>query len=266
MTTGKPSDVPNPVFRLDDRTAIITGAASGIGKATARLFAAAGARVVIGDLNGEAAVETAADLAQTGSQAIGVAVDVADEAAVDELFAVAQSKFGAIDVLVNNAAYRAKADFMEMPVEEWDRMLAVCTRGTFLCMRAAIRSMRAEGNGGAIVNVSSVSAVHTTISHNGHYDAAKAGVDALTRYAAVEFAEDGIRVNSVQPGGTDTEGSRNIDSTFDLRGPIRLPGRVLLGGRNRPEDVASAILFLAAPAASRITGQALAVDGGFLVG
>jgi NAD(P)-dependent dehydrogenase (short-subunit alcohol dehydrogenase family) len=118
------------LFRLDDQTAVITGAASGIGKATACLFAAAGARVVIGDLNGEATEATAAELTETGSQALGVAADVAQESAVDALFAAPTDHFGAIDVLVNNAAYRAKADFMEMSLAEWDGMLAVCTRGT----------------------------------------------------------------------------------------------------------------------------------------
>lgn len=251
-----------PIGGFDGATAIVTGAASGIGAATARALHDAGARVVVADVDGQRAREYATQL---GNAALGVEVDVSEEPAVEALFAATIERFGTVDVLINNAAYRAKADFMTMPVEEWDRMLAVCTRGTFLCMRAAIRLMRADQHGGAIVNVSSVSATHPTIFANGHYDAAKAGVDALTRYAAVEFGPEGIRVNSVQPGGTATEGSRRISGSFTAAGPMAMPNRIPLGGRNRPEDVAQAILFLAGSAASRITGQLLAVDGGYLV-
>ena len=242
--------------------AIVTGSASGIGAATARGFREAGAHVVVADLDGERARAYADEL---GDASLGVQVDVSDAAAVDALFATVIDQLGTVDVLVNCAAYRVKADFMEMPVREWDRMLDVTTRGTFLCMREAIRAMRAGERGGAIVNVSSVSAVHPTIFANGHYDAAKAGVDALTRYAAVEFAPDGIRVNSIQPGGTATEGGLRQLESIEVAGPITMPNRVPLGGRNRPEDVAAAILFLAGPGASRITGQTLAVDGGYLV-
>lgn len=255
-------------FRIDGRTAILTGAASGIGKATATLFAAAGARVVIADLDGAAARAAAEEI---GDGALGLECDVSEEVAVSSMFARAIDHFGGrLDILVNNAAYRKKADTMTMPVAEWDVMHAVIARGTFLCLRTAVNVMRGQGSG-AIVNISSVSARHPTIFSNMHYDSAKAGVDAITRAAAIEFAADGIRINSVQPGGTDTSGGRRISNGGDagaspaVCGPMVQPGRMALGRLASPLDQAHAILFLASDAAAYITGQHLAVDGGFSV-
>jgi NAD(P)-dependent dehydrogenase (short-subunit alcohol dehydrogenase family) len=255
-----------PDYNLSGKAAIVTGAASGIGKATAQLFAGAGASVVIADLNLDAAQAVADEINGAGGKAIAAGVDIADEAQVQAMTALTVKSFGSIDILVNNAAFRGKADFMEMSVDQWDQMFDVIARGTFLCMREAIKVMRDSGNGGAIVNISSVGASHTTIFCNAHYDAAKAGVDSLTRSAAVEFAPNKIRVNSIQPGGTDTEGSRKISGAIQFQGPIRQPGRVLLARRAEPSELANAILFLASPQSSFITGQVLAVDGGFLVG
>lgn len=250
------------IYGLSGKSAIITGAASGIGQATAELFTAVGARVVIADINGDLAASAAAKI---GGGAIGIACDVSDSEAVDSMFERALRHFeGRLDILVNNAAYRLKADTMTMPASEWDVMHAITTRGTFLCLRAAIKIMGPQG-GGAIVNISSVSAKHPTIFSNMHYDSAKAGVDAITRGAAVEFAKDNIRVNSVQPGGTDTGGGRQVGASIAIAGPIMQPGRVLLGRVAQPMEQARAILFLASDAASYITGHHLTVDGGFQI-
>ena len=176
--------------------------------------------------------------------------------------------FGGIDILVNNAAYHPKADFMEMSVATWDRMHEVNTRGTFLCMREAIRVMQRQGRerGGAIVNISTIGAVHPTIFSNTHYDSSKAAVIGLTRTAAAEFARDGIRINAIMPGGVDTEGSREMRRQGHVfTGPMTMAGRMLLGSA-QPIQLASAILFLASPASSYMTGHAMAVDGGYLVG
>jgi NAD(P)-dependent dehydrogenase (short-subunit alcohol dehydrogenase family) len=151
-----------------------------------------------------------------------------------------------------------------MPASEWDVMHAVIARGTFLCLREAIKIMRSQG-GGAIVNVSSVSARHPTIFSNMHYDSAKAGVDAITRAAAIEFAQDNIRVNSVQPGGMRTAGGQKIGTATPVTGPITQPGRMALGRAAEPIEQARAILFLASDAASYITGHLLTVDGGYHV-
>jgi len=251
-------------FGLAGKTALITGAASGLGKATAKLFLDVGAKVAVADLDGDAARAAVEEFA-AGDRAIALAVDVADEAAVKRGFAESAAAFGPLDILVNNAAYRNKAETMTMSVEEWDRMQAVCSRGTFLCLRQAVGQMR--GKGGAIVNISSMSAQHPTIFPNMHYDAAKAGVDAITRLAAVEFAPDKIRVNSVLPGGMTTPGYANIHaSTVAITGPATIPGRSVMGRAADPIEMARAILFLASDAASYITGAELLVDGGFTKG
>lgn len=174
--------------------------------------------------------------------------------------------FGSLDILINNAAHRSKAEFFEMTVEQWDRMHEVCTRGTFLCSREAITRMKATGKGGAIVNISSMSAAHTNLwGINYHYDSAKRGIDALTQGLAGEFAADNIRINSVQPGGMKSEGGANISAAFNIRGPAAGPGRIPMGRISDPIEVAHAVLFLASSAASYITGQLLAAEGGFLV-
>lgn len=248
-------------FGLSGKTAIVTGAASGIGLATATLFTELGARVIFADIEENGVREAA--------EAVGAAhivCDISDEAAVHALYAYASRLFDSrLDVLANVAAYRRKADTMTMPSSEWDKMHAVTTRGTFLMMREAIKIMREQETGGSIVNVSSVSAVHPTIFNNAHYDSAKAGVDAMTRAMAIEFASHGIRINSVQPGGTASRGADRLGSEIKLAGPILAPGRIALGRLSQPIEQARAILFLASDAASYITGQHLTVDGGFAV-
>lgn len=254
------------VFNLTGKTALVTGSAQGLGRATAQLFAEVGARVVIADLNAEAAGKVAAEIELKGGSAFAFAVDVSDELGVNALFDAIDAKFGAVDILVNNVAYRSKADFFTMPVEQWDKMFEVTVRGTFLCARAAIPRMRRSGKGGSIVNISSVGSVHTTLwGVNSHYDAAKAGVDSLTRSLSSEFAVDNIRVNSVLPGGMASEGGKAISGSHQLRGPMVGAGRIPMGRTADPFEVANCVLFLASPAASYITGQTVVADGGFMV-
>ena len=253
-------------FALPGKVALVTGAAQGLGKSIVTLFLQAGAHVVIADLNGEAAQATAAELAHLGPT-LALAMDVSDEAAVQAGFAKAAAVFGGVDILVNNAAYRNKASTMEMSVAEWDIMHAVCSRGTFLCLREAIKQMRGRG-GGSIVNISSMSAQHPTILPNMHYDSAKSGVDAITRLAAVEFGREGIRVNSVLPGGMATPGPNKMYANASaggpkIEGPATMPGRSLFGRVADPVEMARAVLFLASDAASYITGVELLVDAGF---
>lgn len=256
-------------FTLPGKVALVTGAAMGLGREIASLFLDVGASVVIADLDGEAARETASALATKGP-VMAVAMDVADEAAVQAGFAAAAEWFGGVDILVNNAAYRVKANTMDMPVSEWDRMLAVCTRGTFLCLREAVKQMRHRG-GGSIVNISSACSHHPMIFPNMHYDAAKAGIDAITRLSCVEFAPDHIRINSVLPGGMNTPGHKNMKAASSVGGPViagpaLMPGRNLMGRIAEPIEMARAVLFLASDAASYITGVELLVDGGYTKG
>lgn len=256
-------------FTLPGKVALITGAAMGLGREIASLFLDVGASVIIADLDGDAAQETADALAAKGP-VMAVAMDVADETAVQAGFAAAAERFGGVDILVNNAAYRAKANTMDMPVAEWDRMLAVCTRGTFLCLREAVKQMRHRG-GGSIVNISSACSHHPMIFPNMHYDAAKAGIDAITRLSCVEFAPDHIRINSVLPGGMNTPGPKNMKAAASAGGPViagpaLMPGRNLMGRIAEPIEMARAVLFLASDAASYITGVELLVDGGYTKG
>jgi NAD(P)-dependent dehydrogenase (short-subunit alcohol dehydrogenase family) len=255
------------LFGLSGKVAVITGSAQGLGRETARLMAEAGAKVVIADLHADAARDAAAAIDAAGGTAMSCQVDVADAGSVKALFAAVDRQFGGVDILVNNAADRSKAEFFDMSVEEWDRMLAITLRGTFLCSREAIARMKAQGRGGAIVNISSVGSVHTTLwGLNAHYDAAKAGIDSLTRTLGGEFAADGIRVNSLLPGGMASEGGKAISTAYRIRGPIIGAGRVPMGRMAHPLEVAQAVLFLAGPGASYITGQVIAADGGFMVG
>ena len=268
ITPQRSGETLNSIFGVQGLTAVVTGAASGIGKRTARLFASVGANVVVADLDDENAKAVAAEIEGAGGRALAVRCDISSESEIKALFQATAAAFGGVDILVNNAACRPKADFMEMSADTWDLMHAINTRGTFLCMREAIRLMRASGKGGSIVNISTIGSLHPTIFNNTHYDSSKAGVNALTQTSAVEFAPDKIRVNAILPGGTDTEGSRKLrNAGVTTKGPIMLaPGRIPMGRMAAPEELANAILFLASPASSYITGVLLPVDGGYAIG
>lgn len=251
-------------FRLDELSAIVTGGGSGIGRCIAETFADAGARVVVADIDLAAARAVAESIKVAGGQALALAVDVSCEAEVIRLFEDAGATYGNIDVLVNNAAIFPKKPFLDVDTDFWDRLQSVNLRGTFLCLREAIRHMK-ESGGGSIVNISSVSSMQAVVHHNAVYNASKAGVNSLTRTTALEFGCDGIRVNAVLPGGIPTAGARAASAAIELKGPILGEGRIPLGGMGDVQDIANAALFLACPAARYISGQLLAVDGGFLV-
>ncbi|MGP3790575.1 SDR family NAD(P)-dependent oxidoreductase [Pseudomonas sp. B392_1p] len=251
-------------FRLDELSAIVTGGGSGIGRCIAETFAEAGARVIVADIDLAAARAVAESIEAAGGQARALAADVSCEVEVIRLFEDATAAYGNIDVLVNNAAIFPKKPFLEVDTEFWDRLQSVNLRGTFLCLREAIKGMKSSG-GGSIVNISSVSSMQAVVHHNAVYNASKAGVNSLTRTTALEFGGDRIRVNAVLPGGIPTAGARAASAAIELKGPILGEGRIPLGGMGDVQDIANAALFLASPAARYITGQMLAVDGGFLV-
>ncbi|MEP7349465.1 MAG: glucose 1-dehydrogenase [Sphingorhabdus sp.] len=250
------------LYDLSGRTAIVTGGGAGIGKAISALLAEAGARVVIADIAADVASQTALEI---GNGAIAVATDVSDEASVMALYAAAQADGYRVDVIVNNAGIFPKQYFVEQTVEVWDRMQAVNLRGVFLMMREAVKAMQADGKGGSIINISSVSSVQAAVFSNQAYGASKGGVSNLTKSCALEFAPDNIRVNAVLPGGVLTDGAKSASGTFPVKGPLTTPGRMPLGRVGTPEDIARAALFFASDASSYVTGQLLAVDGGFLV-
>jgi NAD(P)-dependent dehydrogenase (short-subunit alcohol dehydrogenase family) len=240
---------------LAGRVALVTGAAQGIGAAIAAGLAGEGALVVCGDrLPAEG---TVAQIAGAGGQAHAVLLDVAAAADVDAAIGVAAG-LGGIDILVNNAGIFPRSPALELEESEWDRVLAVNLKGTFLCARAAGRMMREQGRGGRIVNVTSGAAFIPT-AQSAAYAASKAGIVAFTRVLALELAPARITVNAVAPGLTDTAQPRSFYSDADL---AAFAGRIPLGRLARPEEIVPAALFLCSEGAGYLTGQTLHVNGG----
>jgi len=242
---------------LAGKVAIVTGAASGIGAATAAALAAAGARVALLDRDAEGAAAAAAEL----PDARPFAADVSDKASVEAAFAAIGAAWGGLDILVNNAGVESTWTIERMPEASWDRVLAVNLKGAMLCTQAAVPAMRARG-GGAIVNVSSVAGKLISFSGDAAYTAAKAGLLGFTRHAAFELGADKIRVNAVCPGPTLTPMIlRNLSEAQRKHVATIVP----LGRWVEPGDVASAIVFLAGDGAAMCTGTSIDVDGGVLV-
>ncbi len=244
---------------MSARVAVITGAADGIGWATAQRLAQDFDRVALLDLDAEAARGRAAQL---GEGHLGVGCDVSDEASVARAFEAVREAFGRIDALVNNAGIGEQAGpTLAQDVAAFDRVLDVHLRGTFLASRAAARHMLAQG-GGAIVNIASI-AGQAGIPGRNAYGAAKAGIAAMTRSMACEWARRGVRVNAVAPGYVRTALVERLvkDGLIDAGG---IESRTPLGRMARPEEIAQVIAFLASPQASYVTGTTVNADGGWL--
>lgn len=247
---------------VENKVAVITGGASGIGRATAERYAAEGASVVIADVDEEGGEETVGDIADAGGDATFVPTDVSQASDVREMIATAVSEYGDLDVLFNNAGIEGPLDWFENYDDDaFDRVVATNLRGVFLGTKYGIDAMLDSG-GGAIINTSSIVS-RSGIRGRSGYAGTKAGINGLTRTAAVEYADQGIRVNSVLPGIVETPMVRrsaaddsNVRDGYDLSEPMP--------GKTQPEEVANAVLFLGSSLASRITGIELPVDGGFL--
>jgi 3-oxoacyl-[acyl-carrier protein] reductase len=245
---------------LDEKIAVVTGAGSGMGKTTARLFAERGASVVAVDLDGDAASQTAADVADTGAgEAIALAADVSDSADVERFVGRTVETFGRIDVLHNNAGIPQRSTPVEDVTEEtWDQIQDVNLKSAFLGAKYAVPHMRERG-GGVILNTASTAGIRPRTGLSA-YSASKGGMITLTKQLAYELAEDDIRVNAICPVATDTEmlpkfagGDLSVDGMADT---------IPLGRLAEPTDVANAAAFLASDEAAMITGTALEVDGG----
>lgn len=246
-------------MQLTGKTAIVTGAGQGIGKAIARGLAQEGAAVLVNDLVTDKAEAVAAELRADSWTALAFTADVSDEAEVQTMIEHALAEWGQIDILVNNAGYLQLSLIVDMTLEEWERIFAVDARGVFLCSRAVLPSM-IERRYGRIVTVSSVAA-HITRPKEAHYCAAKAAATQFTRVLAYEVAQYGITANVVCPGTTATE---MVTETL-AKDPIAREGwraSVLLGDFGRVEDQADMVVFLASDRARHLTGQVISVDGG----
>jgi len=255
---------------LEGKTALITGAGSGMGRASATLFAAVGAKVVCADLSGDAAASCAEEVVAAGGEAVAVTTDVRKADDVEAAVQTAEREFGGLDVLYNNAGlWRFALDgYVEgktdgpsplLTEEIWDETIDVSLKGTYLGCRFGIPAMRKRG-GGAIINVSSVAAFRVGSGVSDAYTAAKTGVLGITRTLAVEYGPSQIRVNCIVPGPIETPLVESIPA--DRRAAFG--SLVPLGRWGRPEEIANMALFLASDASSFCTGQTFVVDGGYL--
>ena len=245
-----------PNFLLEDQVTIVTGGASGIGRAVALTFAAAGAKVVVVDAHEKAASQVADEIGPSGQAVI---VDVRDADAVERAFADISLRYGQIDVLFNNAGINRRHPSLEFPLDDWNAVVAVNMTGMFLCARAAVRHMR---RGGRIVNTASILGLSGGWYPNIAYQATKGAVVNMTRSWAIEWAPLQIRVNAVAPG---------LVRTPFIAGLTEQPGLVAkfeqltpLGRLAEVDDMTGPVLFLASPASAMVTGHVLAVDGGLL--
>ncbi|GAB4538983.1 MAG: glucose 1-dehydrogenase [Anaerolineae bacterium] len=245
-------------MRLKDKVAIITGGGSGIGRATAELFAREGARVVVADYKPDTGQETVQAIKDAGGEALFVEVDVSDPAQVQAMVQTTLDTYGGIDILFNNAGVLLFGTILETEEEDWNRLMSINLTGVYLCSKAVIPHMIKRG-GGSIVNTSSSTGAHDVAPNIAAYVTSKGGVTLLTRAMAVDHARDNVRVNAIAPGPTDTPMLRDNMSPEQLEAFAATFPMKRLG---RPEELAYAALFLASDEASFVTGAVLAVDGG----
>jgi 3-oxoacyl-[acyl-carrier protein] reductase len=245
--------------RLEDKVAIVTGGASGLGKTFCLALAQEGAKLVVADIKEKEAGQTVKGIEAKGGQAISIKTDVTSEEATLAMAEATVKQFGKIDILVNNAALIlgiTRKPFIEIPPGEWDRLMTVNLKGPFLCARAVFPQMKKQGKG-KIINLTSETAF-TGSRYMVHYVTSKGGIISFTKSLAVEVGQHGIRVNAIGPGFTDSAASRSIIddiSNYDTR-------LTPLGRLEVPEDLVGALIFLASDDSDFITGQTLVVDGG----
>jgi len=243
------------MFNLAGKVALVTGGAVGMGRAAGLALAAASAKVVLADDPGRIGV-----LGGLPPQVLATALDVTSEEAVNELVSGISEREGGIDILVCGAIINHNKALTEISAAEWDQVQAVNLKGAFLTAKAVIPQMLRRG-GGRIVMISTIGSVHPVLHGNSAYSASRAGLNQFTRALALDYAADHVTANAILPGAIHTE---TLPSCFRPTGPGADPARHI-GGYGKPEDIAGLVLLLAGPAGRYITGQTIAVDGGFLV-
>jgi NAD(P)-dependent dehydrogenase (short-subunit alcohol dehydrogenase family) len=251
----------NPTYDFAGQVALVTGAGSGMGLATAQAFAQAGASVVLADINEDALHVATDDLTGSGHQALGVTCDVSDEGQVAAMVDDAVATFGRLDMTFNNAGIQIPpSDAADEPAENFDRVNGINVRGVWACMKHELRQMRVQGSG-SIVNCSSLGGL-VGLPGRAAYHASKHGVIGLTRSAALEYAPRGIRINAVCPGTIETPMVTDMIARGELEAAEATRNQPI-GRLGRAEEIAAAVLWLCSPAASFVLGVALPVDGGY---
>ncbi|POX50407.1 short-chain dehydrogenase [Streptomyces sp. Ru71] len=247
--------------RFSGRTALVTGGGTGIGRAVALALAAEGARVVVAGRSREPLDETVALIERAGGTAVAEVADVSRAADVQALVRAVADRFGSLDVAVNNAGVFRGAPLADLCEEDWRTLLDINVTGVFLALQAEIRQMRTQPGGGAIVNIASNLGRHKQVPFAVAYAASKAAVASLTRGAALEYIADGVRINAVSPGASDTTMSLRPGETEAERA-VRMKDQSPLGRVSSLEEVAEAVLYLASDAAASLVGTDLVIDGG----
>jgi len=247
-------------MRLAGKVALISGGARGMGAVEARLFAREGAKVTIGDVLEDEGRKLEAEINATGGEALFVRLDVTREGDWQRAVEATVTRFGKLDVLVNNAGVSGRGRVEDTPVEEWDRVMEVNAKGVFLGSKVAIPAMRKSG-GGSIINISSQLGLVGTDHSSPQYQASKGAVRLLTKATAVQYAKEGIRANSVHPGPVVTpmtEAARADPERYQM-----MLSRIPMGCYGQPEDVAYGVLYLASDESRWVTGSELVIDGGW---
>ncbi|RKU09812.1 short-chain dehydrogenase [Candidatus Poribacteria bacterium] len=249
-------------MRLKDKVAIITGAASGIGKATAKLFAEHGAKVVVADIDKDGGNQTVAKIHNAGNEAIYVQTDVTIKADTEQMVAQTVKTYGKLDILFNNAGIAMRLPVAELPEDDWHHCLNVNLTGVFLCAKAAIPAMQQNG-GGSIINMSSIFGI-VGADVRAAYVASKGAVTNLTRGMALDYAQDNIRVNCICPGFVETPLVAGVVRTPEEY--QKLADKHPLRRLGQPEEIAYGALYLASDESAFVTGIALPIDGGYTAG
>ena len=248
---------------FEGKVALVTGAAVGMGFATAKAFAESGAAVVLADINTEAVEKAVCDLSKAGHKVLAVTCDTSDEKQVQAMVDATIKAFGRLDAAYNNAGVNSlMTDTAELGAEEYDRVMNIDLRGVWLCMKYELQQMGRQGSG-AIVNCSSIGGL-IGLPGRAAYHAAKHGILGLTKSAAAEYAPRGIRINAVCPGTIETPMVRQMVDSGDLSREV-CASLAPIGRLGQPEEIANAVLWLCSPLASYIIGQAIAVDGGYTI-